>query len=372
MSDNKWLSRLTKDFGTLAEDMPAPTDNIIKLPSPSLNWAIGNGGVTEGKIVTFYGPESAGKSLLSQLLMIEIQKKDPEAIIMYFDTEYSFNKVWFKKLGGDLSRIIVRQSNDPVKIFDFIYGDMYLMLQDGCPIRGIVIDSIKNICYPSDIKDVSTKITMGGGGAKYLGPTLKRIIPPIKEFNITTAFVQQVYEEIDQYKAMTDPYKIPDGRALKHASDYMIEVTKVETKDGKIEEGKTLVNDTKKAQKGHTVQARLKKNRVGAPAKIARFKLHYERGIIDTAEEVHDLAKSLGLIFHPISDNTGKLNNMMWQFANYPPVKGKDAMKDWVVNNPNICEEIFTACCNVDENREQVIPSTEILDVDFSDIGEFE
>lgn len=365
MSDTtKWLTKLTKDFGELASAMTLPTDNVIKFPSPSLNWALGNGGLTEGKIACFYGPESSGKSFLSMLLMIEIQKKDPDAIIVWFDSEYSWNSAWYEKLGGDLSRTIVRQSNDPILIFDFIFGEMYQMLQDGCPIKGLAIDSIKAICYPGDVKDESTKITMGGGGAKYLGPTLKRIMPPIKEFNITCAFIQQVYEELDQYKAMTDPFKIPDGRALKHASDYMLEVTKVENKDGRIEEGATLVNKTKKAQKGHTVQVRLKKNRVGAPAKIARFRLHYERGIIDTELEIYNLAKSLDIIFHPISANTGRPNNSVWQFGTYAPMKGEDNFKEWALTAPGILDEMYAACNTTDEDREQVIiPTTELLDL---------
>ena len=370
MSDTKkWMSRLVKDFGEIADNLPAVTDDVIKFPSPSLNWALGNGGLTVGKIATFYGPESAGKSLLSMLLMIEIQKKDPEAIVVWFDAEYSFSKTWYEKLGGDLSRTIVRQTNDPILIFDWIFGPMYEMLQDGAPIKGLAIDSIKSICYPGDVKDESTKITMGGGGAKYLGPTLKRILPPIKEFGITVAFIQQVYEELDQYKAMNDPFKIPDGRALKHASDYMLEVTKIETKDGKIEEGRTLVNKTKKAVKGHTVQVRLKKNRVGAPARIARFKLHYERGIIETSEEIYNLAMSLDVIFHPISENTGRPNNSSWQFAGHPAMIGQENFKKWAIATPGIIDEMYNACCATSEDKAQdIVPITEILNLQIGEL----
>src|SRR5207245_2392721 len=97
-------------------DIPKPTDQVIKLASPSLNWAIGNGGLVVGKAICFYGAESGGKSLLMQLTLIQIQKQDPEAICVLFDAEYAFNPSWFKKLGGDLDRLYVRQTNDPVKI----------------------------------------------------------------------------------------------------------------------------------------------------------------------------------------------------------------------------------------------------------------
>ena len=218
-----WMEKLTKDFGTLAEDMPKPSDSTIALSSPSLNWAVGNGGFVEGKAICLFGPESGGKSLLMQLIMAEIQRKDPTAIGILFDAEYSFNPEWFRKLGGDPKRLIVRQSNDPLKIFDYASpeGEMYEMLQNGAPIKFIGIDSVKAIRYPKDIKKKSTDQVMGGGGASYLGSALKGLLPVIREFNITTIMVQQVYEEMDQYKKMNNPYIVPDGRALKHFCDYI-------------------------------------------------------------------------------------------------------------------------------------------------------
>ena len=174
--------------------MYACSENTIKLDSPSFNWAVGNGGLTEGKAVCFFGPESSGKSLLSQLCLIELQKKYPESIQILIDAEFSFNKDWFQKLGGDLDRLLVKQTNDPIEIFDWMEKDVLEMLQDGAPINGLMIDSIKSIRYPGDIKSKSTDITMGGSGAKYLGPALKGLLPIIRTYNITTFLIQQVYE----------------------------------------------------------------------------------------------------------------------------------------------------------------------------------
>jgi len=345
---DKWFGKLTKDFGVLAADTKAPSENVFKLASPSFNWAVGNGGISEGKVACLFGPESGGKSLLMQLMIIEIQKKHPDSYQILFDAEYSFNKLWFQQLGGDLTKLIVRQSNDPIKIFDYIYGEMLELLQEGCPIRAIAIDSIKSIKYPKDIKAKSTDLTMGGGGASYLGSTWKSVLPVIKEHEITTILVQQVYEEIDQYKKMRNPWVVPDGRALKHACDYMLQVEKLETKAGIIEEGKNIMGG--KQQVAHKVRIKGKKNRVGAPYRVAEFTLSYTDGIINIPEELFELAKSLDVIFHPVSTNTGKINNMMWQFANYEPIKGEANMKLWVQNNPQYHQEIFDACCGVNDD----------------------
>lgn len=347
---NKWMSKLTKDFGVLASEIPDAKDKIIKMPSPSLNYCVGNGGILEGKALCLFGPESGGKSLLMQLILAEIQRKDPEAICILFDAEYAFNKDWFKKLGGDTTRLIVRQTNDPLKIFDYMEKEVLEMLQEGLPLKGIAIDSVKSIRYPGDFKSKTTDITMGGSGAKYLGPALKGLLPIIREYNITTLLVQQVYEELDQFKAMQNPYKLPDGRALKHFCDYMLQVEKLETKAGRIETGTTMAGGAN--QVGHVVRVKSKKNRCGAPYRVAEFSLEYEKGIVDVANELYKLAESLGVLSHPISEVTGKPNNMMWQFKNYPAVKGKDNMVKWVLENKNIQDEIYDAILNSNEDAD--------------------
>jgi len=339
---NKWLSRLTADFGQVAAKMPKPTDSVIELPSPSLNWAVGNSGLVEGKAICFYGAESGGKSLLMQLTMIEIQRKHPDGICILFDAEYAFNPIWFEKLGGDLERLIVRQSNEPKKIFDYIKGDMLELIQEGCPIKAIAIDSVKSIKYPKDDKKETTDQTMGGAGASYLGSALKHVTPVIRENNITCILVQQVYEEMDQYKKMRNPYIVPDGRALKHFCDYMAQVDKLETKDNILEAGKDVAGLA--AQIGHKVRVKFKKNRCGAPYRVAQFTLDYNHGIINKGEEIFDLAKSIGVIFHPLNPDSGKPNNMYWKFGDYDPIKGEENTKSWVVNSKQIQDEVMQAC----------------------------
>jgi RecA/RadA recombinase len=363
------MEKLTKDFGKLAEDMPKPQDNVISLSSPSFNWAVGNGGIVQGKSICLFGPESGGKSLLMQLIMARIQQEDPEAIGILFDAEYSFNPEWFIKLGGDPKRLIVRQSNDPLKIFDYMSpeGEMYEMLQEGAPIRFVGIDSVKAIRYPKDIKTKSTDQVMGGGGASYLGSALKGVLPVIREFNITTIMVQQVYEEMDKYKKMNNPYIVPDGRALKHFCDYMIQVEKLETKAGRIEEGTNIHGGAQ--QVGHIIRAKCKKNRLAAPYRTAQLTLRYEGGITDTDVELFDLAKSLGVIYHPMKD--GKVNNQMWQVGNHDPIRGEANIRDFVLNNPDVQREILAELGEVTDEqvaRRNVEVAVADINIDADDI----
>jgi recombination protein RecA len=346
---NKWMSKLVKaaNKAKVSDEMPLPSSSVIKLDSPSFNWATGTNGIPVGKAVCLYGGENGGKSLLMQLIFASIQKQDPEAICVLFDAEYAHNPAWFKKLGGDPSRLLVVQSNNPVDIFDFIWGGMLEMIQDGAPIRAIGIDSVKSIAYPRDIKEESTKVVMGGAGAAYLGSALKRVLPVIRENNITAVLLQQVYEEMDPMKAMRNPYRLPDGRALKHFCDLMIQVDRLDTKNGIIEGGETIAGG--KAQTGHKIRLKNKKNRVGSPYRVAEFTLDYNKGIVDTENEAINLGVSLGLIKHPINPETGKENAQMWQFKSHPPVRGDKAMREWFASNPRILDELVQSFDAVDD-----------------------
>jgi recombination protein RecA len=340
---NKWMSKLTADFGVVADTLNAKLPDPVATRSPSLNWATGIGGFQPGKVSVLYGPESSGKSLLAMMAVADYQKKDKEAIFIWFDAEYSFNLTLFKKIGGDAKRLVIRKSNDPLKIFDYIGGEMLEMLQEGAPIKGIIIDSIKAIRYPKETNmKQTTDQKMGGTGASYLPSTLKLVIPVIAEYNLLTFFIQQVTMEIDPMKALRNPYVITEGRALKHAADLMLEIVKLDTKAGVLESADKNIHGGAQ-QTGHKVRVKVKKNRLGQPARTAQFTYHYDNGIVDTATEIFELAKSLGIVFHPVNPETGKENVQMWAFASYPAIRGEANMLAFVKESPSVQEEIMAA-----------------------------
>lgn len=337
---NKWMTQLTKGVGEMADNLPSPSDHIIPMPSPSLNWAVGNGGLVQGKAITLFGPESGGKSLLQQLIYIELQRLFPDGICVHNDAEFAFNKDWFTKLGGDPTRLIVRPTNEPTEIFDYVENELQEMIQDGCPIVGWGVDSVKSIRFPKDRKNKSTDMVMGGAGASYLGAAFKGILPVIRRHLITTILVQQVYMEMDQYKAMSRPYIVPDGFALKHFSDYMLQVERIETKVGKILEGKNIYGTD--AQVGHVLRVKAQKNRVGAPYRVAELSLRYDRGICDIGGELFKLAKSLNVIKKVANPSTGKLS--MWGYEGNPCATSEGGMREWVEEHPEFHNEILQQC----------------------------
>ena len=143
-------------------------------------------------------------------------------------------------------------------------------------------------------------------------------------------------------KALRNPYVITEGKALKHAADIMLEIVKLDTKNGVLESGENIHGGAQ--QTGHKVRIKVKKNRLGSPARTAQFSYHYDQGIVDTATEIFELGKSLGVIYHPKSETTGKENNMMWAFGTYAPIKGEANMLEFVKGSRTVQDEIMTQC----------------------------
>jgi len=363
MSKNKWMTKLTKDFGKTASDLADDLKKVNVLPtrSVSLNWATAMGGIVPGKVSIFYGPESSGKTLIAMMAVADLLKRDPDAIVVWFDAEFSFSPNMFKKLGGDLDRLVVRQSSDPITIFDYIGGDLKEALQEGAPIKGVVIDSIKSIRYPKDNKKVTTDMTMGGTGSAYLPSALKLIIPIINEFKLLSIFIQQVTAQIDPMKAMRNPFVITEGHALKHAADIMMEITRLDTKNG-------VVEDEHGRQIGHKIRVKVKKNRMGPPARKAEFLFAYDSSTVEQKEkELFDLAVSVGVIFHPKKD--GRPNAMMWEGAGRT-IRGEAGMVE-ALKDPNYFQAILKECESFVDKREiKVDENGVVLDSEDSDSSE--
>jgi hypothetical protein len=168
------------------------------------------------------------------------------------------------------------------------------------------------------------------------------VLPVIAEHQLLTFLIQQVSIQIDPMKALRNPYVLPDGQSLKHIGDLMLEIQKMDTKAGVIEKGETITGSAQ--QLGHKVRVKVRKNRLGVPARVAQFTFHYDLGITDTGGEIFELAKSLGIIYHPTNPDTGKANVQMWVFGNYPPVRGEANMKQMVIDDAGLQKEIINAC----------------------------
>lgn len=321
MSKDKknWLSQLKKDSEKLVIGSANPW--VAQFPSPGVNYLFGKTqGMEAGYSLLLYGPPKSGKSLFAFSAAGQLHRDDPEAIVLHFDTEYRDNvDTWVKVFGIDENRWISRQTNDPLQIFDYIANDVKAMLQDGAPIKMIIVDSLAMIQYPKEAnKKESTDFVIGDAGS-YLGPAMKMIIPIIRQFKIANIMCQHVRMNMNPDTAKYKPWIIPGGMALKHCVEYWMLATKVESKDTKQFDSDRKDGSGNLIQTGHTIRVKMEENSLGPQNRAAEIDLSYTEGLVNQHEQIATLAVNMGII--QMSGAWVQYNGEKWQgisnFAQY-------------------------------------------------------
>lgn len=197
---------LDGDIGTVG------TYDIIKTGSPSLDYALGIGGMPRGRIIQLAGKESSGKTLLSLLCMKSWLDENPDNTVMFIDAEYTYDANWARSLGVDTSRVVVAKTNDAKKIFEGLLGKMTVnkttgkasksvkgvldLVKEGVDPRFknlglIVLDSVAAMNTPMEVDAAIGKQNMAPM-PRFLSTELKKLTPAIADANVSMIFINQV------------------------------------------------------------------------------------------------------------------------------------------------------------------------------------
>lgn len=338
MAENKWLKELRKHDAAVENDYDAfSEENTLKTPSPYVNWIFANKshGIPKGSGVLLFSEPKAGKSLLSQAISAQLHKDDPEGIVMYFSTEYKgkFQKGFFE--GIDPNRIVMYDTSDPKDIFDYLAYTVQPMVQDGMPLRLVVIDSITAIGGVK-AQDKSIEDHLIGDKALTITRGLDMIIPFFKKHNITYITVAQVRMNIG---AMHGPdIKAAVPKACEHNHEYFISVKRAGSADDKKAlDGQSFENEIKDARgnkslTGHKIYIKMEQNSVGTAGRAAKITVDYKKGFINQHEEIFELGTNTGVINRP--------NNVTYEFAG-KTYRGKVEMANAIKDDPSLAEMIL-------------------------------
>jgi len=295
---------LDGDIGTVG------TYEIIRTGSPSLDYALGIGGMPRGRIIQLAGKESSGKTLLSLLCMKSWLNENPDNTVMFIDAEYTYDANWARSLGVDTSRVVVAKTNDAKKIFEGLLGKITVnkttgkasksvkgvldLVKEGVDPRFknlglIVLDSVAAMNTPMEVDAAIGKQNMAPM-PRFLSTELKKLTPAIADANVSMIFINQV--RVNPGVMYGNPEDSPGGRALKHACSVMINMAPISGADNKVEDENENVI-------GHKVRAKIQKNKVGAPFREAVYTIKYTEGLINREEELLDLAVLCKVINRP-------------------------------------------------------------------------
>jgi len=333
---NKWMKTLSKMEGAVDKEYnPFASENVMRTPSPSINWIFGKGsGLPFGYGALLYGKPKAGKSLLTNLMVGGLHQQDPDAVVVKFNTEMRESGQMEECWGIDTDRYMAYDVNEPQFIFDRIYDEFVPLIEDGMPLKMIIIDSIKGISGVKEANAASITDHLIGDHALTIQRGLKRILPVIRRHRIALVCTEHV--RANQAAGPHGPKeKMAGAWAEKHFFEYYIDVKRNNSAEAKQSvTGEKFEKDIKdfkgkKEKTGHKIFVTMNDSSVGVGGRTGQFTLDFERGLINIEEEIFELTKNLGIVERPnnrtyIYDGVNYTSKKEYIEA----IKGSDELKE--------------------------------------------
>ena len=306
------LDKIEKDYGKgsvmMLGDKQKEKIDVISTGSIGLDVALGVGGLPAGRIVEIYGPESSGKTTIAIHTIAEAQKKG--GICAIIDAEHAFDASYARKLGVDVDNLIISQPD---------YGEQGLEIADRLISSGavdvVVIDSVAALVPKGELEGEMGESKMGLQ-ARLMSQALRKLTATISRTGCCCIFINQLREKIGVM--FGNPETTTGGNALKFYASIRLDIRRVsQIKDGEF-------------ASGNRARVKVVKNKVAPPFRQVEFDIIFGEGISKVGEII-DMGVELGIL---------QKSGSWFSYSDSKIGQGRDAVKQFLHDNPEMAEEI--------------------------------
>lgn len=282
--------------------------SVISTGAFSLDLALGIGGVPRGRIIEIFGPEASGKTTLALQITAEAQKQG--GVAAFIDAEHALDPLYARRIGVDVENLLISQPDTGEQALEITET----LVRSGA-IDVVVVDSVAALVPRAEIEGEMGDPQMGLQ-ARLMSQALRKLAGAISKSRTCCVFINQLREKIGVM--FGNPEVTPGGRALKFWATVRIDVRKIQS----IKRGMEDI--------GSRVRAKVVKNKLAPPFKVAEFDILYSEGVSKEGSLL-DVAVDQGIV---------NKSGSWFAFGETRLGQGKEAAREFLKQNIEIAKEI--------------------------------
>jgi recombination protein RecA len=306
------ISEIKEKFGEGAimklKDAQKANVDVVPTGSLSIDLALGVMGVPRGRIIEIYGGESTGKTTISLSILAEAQKMG--GVCAFIDAEHALDPDYAKRIGVNTDELFISQPDSAEQGLQIVES----LVRSG-EVDIIVVDSVAALVPKAEVAGEMGELQIGLQ-ARLMSQALRKLSGIVSKTKTIIIFINQTRMKIGIM--FGNPETTPGGLALKFYSSVRIELRRI----AQIKVGENIV--------GNRVKAKIVKNKVAAPFKVAEFDIYYNEGI-SRASEAINLGTKEGLI---------KKSGSTLQYGDIKLGVGMEKAKEFLKENPKILKDL--------------------------------
>ena len=291
--------------------------DVVPTGSIAMDMALGVGGMPRGRIIEIYGSESSGKTTLSLHVIAEAQKKG--GTCAFVDAEHAMDPDYAARIGVNIDDLLISQPDSGEQALQIVET---LVKSENIDV--IVVDSVAALTPQREIEGEIGDQHMGLQ-ARLMSQACRKLSAIMAKTNTMVIFLNQTRMKIGM--VFGNPETTPGGLALKFYASVRVNLART----AQIKSGDEII--------GNRVKAKVVKNKVAAPFRIAEFDIYYNEGISKSGDALRaglatGLIKQSGSYFTLEGEKIGQ---------------GTEATKAYLKEHPAVMEKIKTEAMNIKE-----------------------